>query len=123
MSSVFSIPDWANSIAGNFFSGATETLAADKVLGAADAMIVKLDPGGSARDVTLPAESSIGPQGGMFWVINAADAAENLVVKNDAGDTIATANQNESVLVYNAGQSGGVESSWVLVAVVSIALS
>ena len=123
MSSVFSLPDWANSIAGNLFSGATETLAADKVLGAADAMIVKLDPGGSARDVTLPAESSVGPQGQMFWIINAADGAENLVAKNVAGDTIGTANQNESVLVYNAGQSGGVESSWVLVAVVAIALS
>lgn len=123
MSSVFSLPDYVNSIAGNFFSGATETLAGDRVLTSADAMIVKLDPGGSARDVTLPAESSVGPQGQMFWIINAADGAENLVVKNDAGDTIATANQNESALVYNAGQSGGVESSWVLVAVVAIALS
>jgi len=123
MSSVFSLPDYVNSIAGNFFSGATETLAANRVLTSADAMIVKLDPGGSARDVTLPAESSVGPQGQMFWIINAADGAENLVAKNDAGDTIATANQNESALVYNAGQSGGVESAWVLVAVIAIALS
>jgi hypothetical protein len=59
----------------------------------------------------------------MFWILNAADAAENLVIKDDGGATIATANQNESALVYNAGQSAGVESAWVLVAVVAIALA
>ncbi len=123
MSSVYAIPDWANAIAGSFFSGATETLAGNKTITAADAMILKLDPAGSARDVVLPAEASIGAHGQMFWIINAADAAENLAVKNDNGDTIGTANQNESVVVYNAGAQDGVESAWVLVAVVAIALS
>ena len=123
MSSVFNLPGWANSIAGDFFSGAIETLAGDKTIADADAMILKMDPGGSARDVTLPAEADVSPAGRLYWIINAADAAENLVIKDDGGSTIATANQNESAVVYNAGKSGGTESSWVLVAVVAIALS
>ena len=123
MSSVFNLPGWANSIAGDFFSGAIETLAGDKTIADADAMILKMDPGGSARDVNLPAEAEVSPAGRMYWIINAADASENLVIKDDGGATIATANQNESAVVYNAGKSGGTESSWVLVAVVAIALS
>ena len=86
-------------------------------------MILKMDPGGSARDVTLPAEASVAPSGQMFWIVNAADASENLVVKDDGAATIATINQNESAVLYNAGQSGGTESSWVLIAVIAIALS
>lgn len=123
MSDVFNLPAWANAIAGNFFSGSTETLAADKVMDSDDAMILKLDPAGAARDITLPAEGDVSPAGQMHWIVNAADAAENLVIKNDAGSTIATVNQNESAIVYNAGTSGGTESSWVLIAVVAIALS
>ena len=124
MSDAFNLPGWANAIAGGFYSGAVETLAAHRtVLTDSDAMILKLDPGGAHRDVTLPAESTVSPSGRMFWILNAADAAENLVLKDDGGATIATANQNESALVYNAGQSAGVESAWVLVAVVAIALA
>jgi len=123
MSSVFNLPGWANAIAGDFFSGATETLIGTKVIGDADSMMLKMDPGGAHRDVTLPAEADVTPSGRMYWIINAADAAENLVIKNDGGGTIATANQNESALVYNAGKSNGVESSWVLVAIIGIALS
>jgi hypothetical protein len=123
MSDVFNLPGYANAIAGGFYSGAVETLAGDRVIVDSDAMILKMDPDGSARDVTLPAESTVSPSGRMFWILNAADAAENLVIKDDGGATIATANQNESALVYNAGQSAGVESAWVLVAVVAIALA
>ena len=123
MSSVFNLPGWANAIAGDFFSGAIETLSGDKTIADADAMILKMDPGGSSRDVTLPAEAEVSPAGRLYWIINAADASENLVIKDDGGATIATANQNESAVVYNAGKSGGTESSWVLVAVVAIALS
>ena len=123
MSSVFNLPGWANAIAGDFFSGAIESLTGTKVIADSDAMILKMDPAGSNRDVTLPAEAEVGPSGRMYWIINAADAAENLVIKDDGGATIATANQNESALVYNAGKSAGVESSWVLVAVVGIGLA
>ena len=123
MSDVFNLPGYANAIAGGFYSGAVETLAGDRVIVDSDAMILKMDPAGSARDVTLPAESTVSPSGRMFWILNGADAAENLVIKDDGGATIATANQNESALVYNAGQSAGVESAWVLVAIVAIALA
>jgi hypothetical protein len=123
MSDVFNLPDWANNLAGSFFSGSTETLAGDKTMSAADAMILKMDPDGSNRDVTLPAEGDVSPAGQMHLIVNAADAAENLVIKDDGGATIATANQNEAALVYNAGVQGETESSWVLVALFTIALS
>jgi hypothetical protein len=102
MSDVFNLPDWANNLAGSFFSGSTD---------------------GSNRDVTLPAEGDVSPAGQMHLIVNAADAAENLVIKDDGGATIATANQNEAALVYNAGVQGETESSWVLVALFTIALS
>jgi hypothetical protein len=73
--------------------------------------------------VTLPAEGNIDPAGRTYWIVNAADAAENLVVKNDNGDTIVTISQNESAVVSNNGKSGGVESSWVLICLPTIALA
>ena len=49
--------------------------------------------------------------------MNAADAGENLVVKNVAGDTIGTINQNEQgEFIHEAGV-------WTLVAISTIALS
>lgn len=51
---------------------------------------LKIDPGGSARDVTLPAASA----GLCFKIVNAADASETITVKNAAGSTIGTLAQN-----------------------------
>lgn len=65
----------------------------------------RLDPGGANRDVTLPAAE----HGLVYFVVNAADAAENLVIKNAAAATIATANQNEAAIVWSDG------TSWYLV--------
>lgn len=62
--------------------------------------ILNLDPGGAHRDVTLEAEEN---RAG-FWraFINEADNAENLVIKDDGGNTIITINQNEfGVVVCN----------------------
>lgn len=94
---------------------ATETLAAARPLTSADGNFLKFDPGGASRDVTLVAEE--GASGAFYWIANAADAAENLVLKNDAGSTIVTINQNESAVVWCSG------SAWTLFAVVAIALS
>lgn len=100
------------SLKGGFYSG---TLSGALTMDGTYGNIVKLDPGGAHRDVTLPAEE--GRSGALFWIVNAADAAENLVVKDDAANTIVTINQNESAVVSCNG------TAWSLVAVVAIALS
>lgn len=92
------------------------TLAANLTIdGDIAANVLKLDPGGSARDVTLPAVDVY--SGVMYRIVNAADAAENLVIKNAGGDTIATVNQNEQAEVFSDG------TDWVLLAVTTIALA
>lgn len=77
--------------------------------------LLKLDPGGANRDVTLPAVASA--VGRIYRIVNAADAAENLVCKNVGGDTICTINQNEQGEVYCDG------ATWALIAITAIALS
>jgi hypothetical protein len=77
--------------------------------------VLKIDPSGAARDVTLDAVATC--PGLMRKIINGADAAENLVLKNVGGDTIATVNQNEEADVVCDG------ATWVLLAVRTIALS
>lgn len=79
--------------------------------------ILKLDPGGNHRDVTLSADAA--QPGAYYRFINGADAAENLVVKNAAGSTIVTINQNEEAEVWYDPDS----DAWVLLRVVTIALS
>ena len=72
----------------------TGTLALDKTYGC----LLRLDPGGAARDLTLPAEEG---KDGMFYVItNTADAAETITVKDDGGSTILTIEQDRTALVY-----------------------
>ncbi len=97
---------------GGFYTG---TLTGTTALDATYPAVCKLDPGGASRDVTLDA---IATSEGLFRkIVNAADAAENLVCKNVAGSTIATINQNEEADLYCDG------TSWYLVCVRTIALS
>jgi len=92
------------------------TLSGDLTVTVKHPMILKLDPGGASRNVTLEAEA--GCPGRGRWIVNAADVGgENLVVKDDGGSTVATINQNESAVVYCDG------TAWTLIAVVAIALS
>lgn len=80
--------------------------------------LLKLDPGGSARDVTLPPAADF--SGGVYAIVNAADAAETITLKehaDDGGSTVGTIEQNRAVLV--AVESG----AWVFVAKVTISLS
>ncbi len=67
----------------------------------------RLDPGGANRNITLPAEET--NDGLWFGIINSADAAENLVILDDAGATIITLNRGEAAVV---GCSG---SAWIVV--------
>ena len=50
-------------------------------------------------------------------IVNIADAAENLVVKNAGGSTIGTINQNEEGTFYCDG------SAWYLCKIATIALT
>lgn len=92
------------------------TLGGNLTLTKGHRQILGLDPGGSARDVTLPAENI--SKDFWFLIVNRADAAENLVVKDDGGATIATLNQNEAGGFWCDG------TAWYLVTgVLSAALS
>lgn len=93
----------------------TATLTGAITLDGTYANHLKIDPGGAARNVTLPAET--GRSGVFYHIVNAADAAENLVIKNAAADTICTINQNESAIVSCDG------SAWTLFAIIAIALA
>lgn len=78
----------------------TETLAAGKTLTATDAKVQALDPGGAARNVDLPDMSDIGF--GEFIIINTADAAEVITVRDAANSnaTVCTPTQNEAARVF-----------------------
>lgn len=85
--------------------------------------ICKLDPGGAGRDVTLDVEESIPATGLVRLIVNGADAAEDLTVKNDAGSTIGTVSQNEAGIFYNQGVQDGTASAWTLVFIITGAIS
>lgn len=76
-----------------------ETLSGNKTLDSSSAQRQSLDPGGANRDVTLPAEAN----GLEFHIANRADAAEDLVVKDDSGTTIATVNQDDVGVFWSDG--------------------
>ena len=94
---------------------AAQSLSGNLVLGSSDAQFQRIDPNGSARDVTLPAEEA--SEGLFFWILNTANAAENLVVKNDAASTVVTISQNEAAVVVCDG------SSWEHMGIITIAQS
>lgn len=79
------------------------TLAGNLTLTSDYPSILRLDPGGSSRDVTWEAEAN--SEGVLRLIVNAADAAENLVIKDDGGSTIATVNEGDSALMYCDGTS------------------
>ena len=92
-----------------------ETLAANKTLTILDPKFQRLDPGGANRDVTLPDE--VAGDGLSFRITNAADAAENLVIKKSNGSAVFTLNQNEAAWVICTG------STWLNMGIETIALT
>ena len=78
----------------------SETLADNKTLTVNDAFIQRLDPGGSGRNILLPAEA----QGLHVVINNTADESEALTVKED-GDrtTIVSIAQNEEAELWCDG--------------------
>lgn len=100
-----------------------ETLAGGKVLTFSDSQYQALDPGGSHRNVAMPAAGA--RAGAFFWIANKANGAENLVLQQpDASTTLATLNQNEAALVYCAADGAGAAATgWSLFAIFTIAIS
>jgi hypothetical protein len=72
-----------------------------------------IDPGGAGRDVTLPALE----EGLFFLVVNKADAAETITVKDAAAATVVSLAQNTSGLVWCDG------AAWYLAVKFTSALS
>ena len=91
------------------------TLTGNYTLLIKDGACLRIDPGGSARDVTL--EEDYQRDGMCVEITNIADAAENLVVKDPGGTTIVTISQNEKAKIAYTG------SAWVHFGIVTIALS
>jgi len=80
-----------------------ETLSGDLTLDESYGNIISLDPGGAARDVTLPAAEL----GAIYLIVNTADDAETITVKRPAGTTVVSCAQNRAVLI------SGSATDWV----------
>lgn len=99
----------------------SETLTGDLQLTARSAQYLALDPGGASRNVTLPgADEDVSDNDGMLYtVVNTANAAEDLVVREPVGGfPVATVSQNERATF--AGTGG---ATWVHLGIVTISLS
>ncbi len=78
--------------------------------------LLRLDPGGAARTVNLWPE--LEAKGMVVEIVNAADAAETITVKEDSSTTtIASIAQNRSAKLMCDG------TTWTLVCITTIALS
>ena len=99
---------------------AVETLTGATQLTGASSQLLKLDPGGAARNVTLPGidEGVADTDGLVFVITNAADAAENLVILNPAAATVVTISQNESCTIVGTGAQ-----AYAHMGIITIALS
>lgn len=95
----------ANQVQVRGIATTTETLAGAVQLTAKSAQILRLDPGGASRNVTLPgAVDGVANTDGLpFFISNAADAAENLAILQPGGAALVTLNQNEAALICGVG--------------------
>ena len=91
------------------------TLSGDLALTTDHPAVVKLDPGGAGRTITLEAES--GAAGRFRLVVNSADAAEVLTINDDGGSEVSSPTQSEAALLYCDG------TSWTEIAVFTISFT
>jgi len=95
---------WGDNRASRFNAKAAETLSATRAITFEEIETYQgfaFDPGGAARDVTLPAEAEC--EDVAFWLANTADNAEIITVKNDGGDAIVTPTQSEAAFIWCDG--------------------
>lgn len=77
--------------------------AADLTLDDDSAVCIAFDPSGAGRKVLMPLASALN-EGYAFFIVNTADAAEDLTVKDSTDAvTIGTISQNENAWVINVG--------------------
>ncbi len=83
-----------------------ETLGANRTLTQAEVdvnNIFTFDPGGSARNLILPAEAD--NAGVALFIHNASDNTEILTIQDDSPATVCTPTENESAYVWCDGVS------------------
>lgn len=88
---------------GNRWGVLNQTLGGTFAVPADAPHVLALDPGGANRDVTLPASPQLGD---FFWLINMADAAEVITVKDSGGSGLTpacTPTQNEAAFIFYTG--------------------
>ena len=92
-------------MAHNFGSNVAETLAGHRTITSAEAnenVIWSFDPGGSARNLVLPAPAS--HTGAVLFIANTADAAEVITIQDPTGPTtVCTPTQSEAAVVWCDG--------------------
>lgn len=73
--------------------------------------VLYLDPNGGAKDVRLPTEDDVEHKGLCYAIVNMADAAEAITVKNDdETETVGTLNQGSLGFFFNSGTA---DTGWV----------
>ncbi|MCZ7645289.1 MAG: hypothetical protein M5U26_08395 [Planctomycetota bacterium] len=80
------------------------TLTGNATLDLGSKRFQKLNPSGAHRDVTLPAEEL--SAGLVFWFINSG-SGNNVVVKDDEGNTIVTVQQDQAAFAVCSGTAWG----------------
>lgn len=86
---------------GAVLQSRTKILSADLTLYEHSNRIQFIDPGGQNRSIILPAENN--SKNLFFFIFNTADAAEDLIVKDDGAATIVTISQDEGGAVFCDG--------------------
>lgn len=91
----------------NRFQVANVTLSGTYALAAGAGPVIIMDPGGSARNVTLPASPKLGD---FFIIINSAGSALVLTIQDSAGAGLTpacTPTQNEIAIIIYCGATLG----------------